>query len=480
MRAAARRFLLRAERRLNMSFIKANARWAWLLLATLLVAGCGQSQPERGDGSELGRLDQAISPTCPSGNGLFVLYYGTAASEIATIRAARPNFVVVANEDATWPDQYHYDNPAAHTGPTGIKVLAYIPMNYARQNECASNNTPNTNCTNTSCNGCSNCVPIQTRIANAMARGYDGVFFDETEDDHTAYNNACYNTVKASGAGKLVVVNPGIAAPLASLFDSADIVSVENQYNVSVAGYGQPSWRWLAVQGDPAPGAADLADEQARFNTFRSNGGFWYYSASPHWALETWFNDFAGWAKTQGNVACGASSFTVNVNGKAMDNGNAPVNGMCVFVDGSSSCSGFTPFSTTLSGGTHTITMTDFGSNVFDHWDNGSTSKARTVNVTGNAMYDAFYRTKVTVNVNALNLDNGNAPINGMCVFVDTTSSCAGFTPFTTQLTPGTHTITMTDFGSNVFHHWDNGSTSKARTVSVTTNSTYNAYYHTQ
>ena len=351
---------------------------------------------------------QLLTSSCPTGNGLFVLYYGDApnSSEMPTLRAARPNFVVAANNDPAAPDYYHFDDPAARSGPTGIKALAYIPMNYARPNECVGQNTPpNSDCTNLSCsdiNDCSSCIPIQDRITTALNAGYDGVFFDETESTLSAYNTACYNAVKQTNPGRLVIVNPGVGDPDASIFDAADIVSVENQYVASLGAYNQPSWRWLAVQGDPGTNPQpyevppqDLSDTETRFNTFRANGGFWYYSAEPHWQLEPWFSQFASWAKQQGDAPCPAS-FSVTVDALALDHGNAEIHpGMCVFLDGdTSACAGFTPFTTTLSSGNHTLTLTDFPPNVFQHWDDGSTVKARVVNVNANATYNGYYTTQ--------------------------------------------------------------------------------------
>jgi hypothetical protein len=244
-------------------------------------------------------------------------------------------------------------------------------------------------------------VPIRDRITTAMNAGYDGVFFDETDSTLSGYNSACYDAVKQSYPNRLVIVNPGVADPDPSIFDATDIVSVENQYVFALGSYGQPSWRWLAVQGDPGSNPQwydqppqSLSDAEARFNTFRSNGGFWYYSAQPAWQLEPWFTDFANWVKQQGNAPCPAS-FSVTVDALALDNGNAELHpGMCVFVDNdTSSCAGFTPFTTTLTGGSHTLTLTDYATNIFQHWDDGSTTKARAVNVNANASYYGYYTT---------------------------------------------------------------------------------------
>lgn len=67
---------------------------------------------------------------------------------------------------------------------------------------------------------------------------------------------------------------------------------------------------------------------------------------------------------------------------------------MCVVLDGhTSQCAGFTPFPATLTAGTHTPTLTNYQTNVFQHWDEGSTNKARVVNVTGNATYNGYWTT---------------------------------------------------------------------------------------
>lgn len=389
-----------------MNLRERSGRSAWVCSLMVLAFACSEGGNGAGSASAepVAAGAQALSSTCPAGNGLFVLYYGDApnSSEMPTLRAARPNFVVAANNDPAAPDYYHFDDPANRTGPTGIKALAYIPMNYGRENECAGQSNPNSSCSNTSCNGCDDCVPIQDRITTAMNAGYDGVFFDETDSDLSAYNVACYNAVKQSYPGRLVIVNPGVSDPNSSIFDAADIVSVENEYINALGSYNQPSWRWLAVQGDPGTDTPQpyqvppqsLSDTESRFNTFRSNGGFWYYSAEPHWQLEPWFTQFASWAKQQGDAPCPAS-FSVTVDALALDNGNAEVHpGMCVFLDGdTSSCAGFTPFTTTLSAGSHTLTLTDFPPNVFQHWDDGSTVKTRVVNVNANATYNGYYLT---------------------------------------------------------------------------------------
>jgi hypothetical protein len=349
---------------------------ALLVLIALSLACSGGSSPSSREEAE--RISAPITATCPAGNGLFVLYYGSSNSAIARIRAARPNFVVVANTDAQWPDKYHFDDPAGQTGPTGIKVIAYIATDYGD-------------------------LDVSLKIDAAMAAGYDGIFFDEVSPDvdDVAYNTANYQRTKGFGSGKLVIANPGRVSGVARVFEAADIVSVENKYDEPLDPTF-PAWRWLAVQGDPASVAApDAATADGRLATFRnSSGGFWYYSPersterpATHILLPPWFEEFAALARARGDVTCSTPRPTLEVRAADLDHGGAPLSGLCVFIDGATSCSGFTPLRTTLSPGNHTVAVADFAANRFDHWDNGSTTRTRTVTITADAQVTAHYHT---------------------------------------------------------------------------------------
>lgn len=230
---------------------------------------------------------------CPAGNGLFTLYYGyiqnpaSGDTTLQTIAGEHPNFVVVGQGL-----EGRGDIPA-YLHQNGIAAIQYIPMDYGTS------------------------TTITATIDTAMQAGYDGVFFDQASADGSLYgwNRAQAAHVKGYGASKLVIMNPGAVPPDASMFDYADIVSVENAYDRPLpASWGIPSWRWLAVQGDPASAAATSAqDAENRLATFRGNGGFWYYSSAyaPSGAtaisLPPWYTTFAAWVKGQGGPSCPGS-----------------------------------------------------------------------------------------------------------------------------------------------------------------------------
>jgi Spherulation-specific family 4 len=245
-------------------------------------------------------FSSAFCVTYPVDNGLFVLYYGNLDSDPGLtdkqiILAARPNFVILAGvykNDSTRPAYFHTDNGIA----TGIQVIAYIATGRGSNTE------------------------VKNQINMAMMAGYDGIFFDEVDDDDAkaGYYSDAAQKVREGGADKLVIFNPGKHRVSGWLFDCADIVSVENNVDPAT---GMPNWdlppsttdgrvvdpwRWLAVQGDPARWACDsLTTAKDRLNRFRSHGGWWYYSGpyenssgSTHIKLASWFSSFADYVKS--------------------------------------------------------------------------------------------------------------------------------------------------------------------------------------
>lgn len=80
-------------------------------------------------------------------------------------------------------------------------------------------------------------------------------------------------------------------------------------------------------------------------------------------------------------------------------------------------------------------------------------------------------------------VDLGGSSLNGMWVTIrssDGTTLKSGYTPlsFTAQ-SGSTYQVTVSDYNNYVFDHWDSGSTSKTRTITVSKDTTLTAYYAT-
>jgi hypothetical protein len=263
--------------------------------------------------------------TKPTGNGFFILYYGGSLDQ-KTKRATQetldtmvrlwqlqPNFVVIAPEfkqSSEIVNIFHKTDGKFHP----VKVLSYVIM------------------TDESCEKLRSAKDIDRHTDAAMVTGYDGMFFDCTRQDIDSYPNIHgWNAERVAVArkygNKLIIMNPGEALIDSHVFDYADIVSVENQYDIPSTAFVrmkgvEPSksekmevapWRWLAVQGDPSNTAAHTWNEAIdRLTTFRRNGGFWYYSSAyksgdklaTATELPDWLSDFAHKVQDLGDCPC--------------------------------------------------------------------------------------------------------------------------------------------------------------------------------
>jgi hypothetical protein len=264
---------------------------------------------------------------------------------------------------------------------SGISGNASCPLVAGSDGACS--NTPRSwDCT---------AVAIGTRIQNAMNAGYDGVFFDETPTNKPSYVENCATLVKNTGGQKMVVMNPGAVPPASMLSDNVDIVSVENQYASSLLGFGVRAARFMAEQGS----IADAATGLARLNTFRVNGGYWYYPTSSYSQLPAWFESYADGVNAASDEPHDCGSNPLHVAFKTFQNvaGNPEITGLWSVVTDSTSTqqTGFSPTWFSVAAGTASVTLGDFQQYHFNHWDGGSSTRPRSIVVSGNRRVNGFY-----------------------------------------------------------------------------------------
>jgi hypothetical protein len=247
--------------------------------------------------------DGVYVPVVPKGNGAFALCYGESLSKFEQIRKADPNFAIVGHFDvgtggpldskkaAQVRCVLNGQDPAECEKETGqtinntkIKTLYYVSNTCGKDTLACSKEDRKKRAK----------APleyIKQQINGVMELGYDGIFFDVTdkpEEDFKRYKDM--TDYAHSFKDKLVIVNPGISEEtVCSMFNYADIVSVENRWNKKVpscAGMNIASWRWLSVQGDAGgelnnPDSitpSDFSTAKHRLQQFRTFGGFWYYT----------------------------------------------------------------------------------------------------------------------------------------------------------------------------------------------------------
>jgi glucose/arabinose dehydrogenase len=161
-----------------------------------------------------------------------------------------------------------------------------------------------------------------------------------------------------------------------------------------------------------------------------------------------------------------------------------------IFREEADSISGLTPLVAQVQDGlAYTVSADDHQHLVFDHWEDGSTSRTRTVNLQGNdnAYLTAYYRLEknpslVDLTIDAYTLDG--TEIRGLwSVITPQTEGGApigDFTPMTHVATSGlTYTVEAQDHGTYTFSHWEDGDSNRTRTVTPTSDTTVSAYYRT-
>lgn len=94
-------------------------------------------------------------------------------------------------------------------------------------------------------------------------------------------------------------------------------------------------------------------------------------------------------------TAHAANSLTVNA--YSMSNGSPLSMWATIQSGGTTVKSGFTPLTISgTTGATYVVTISNYGSYVFDHWGNGSTANPRTINLWGDTTATAHFRTGST------------------------------------------------------------------------------------
>jgi len=137
-------------------------------------------------------------------------------------------------------------------------------------------------------------------------------------------------------------------------------------------------------------------------------------------------------------------------------------------------------------GQTYTVTVANYESYVFCHWQDGGTGADRTVTLDGNQTLTAVYSTAgtcaTTAKIKIRSLTLSGQVFTGMWLTVSSGGKvvASGYTTLTFTATVGvTYTVTMSNYQNDVFAHWGDGSTNPAKAFTATTATTLSAYYNT-
>jgi hypothetical protein len=143
--------------------------------------------------------------------------------------------------------------------------------------------------------------------------------------------------------------------------------------------------------------------------------------------------------------------------------------------------SGLTPLTFAgTTGATYSVTVSDYGSIFFDHWDNGNTARTRTLILNADMTITASYRTGPTHSLVVNSADMAGSALNGFYTIIRAGTATVR-TGFTSLSFAGNHdtsySVTVSDYGTRVFDHWNDGSTARTRTIALNADTTVTAHY---
>jgi hypothetical protein len=226
-----------------------------------------------------------------------------------------------------------------------------------------------------------------------------------------------------------------------------------------------------------APATQTLNGQTYQFQSW-SDGGAATHSTSTPASATTYTANYA--------LASPTGEYDLTVRSADLS-GNALTGYYAVIQSGGSTVqTGYTPVTYAGdAGGTYSVTVHDYSSVTFDHWDNGSTSRTRTLTLNTDTAITAHYRTpssQPTWTLIVRSQDASGDAITGYrATLYDSAGSAitSGFTPATFTLNSGQqYSIGMNDFDSYSFDKWaDNDSTANPRGVSITANTQLTAVY---
>lgn len=188
-----------------------------------------------------------------------------------------------------------------------------------------------------------------------------------------------------------------------------------------------------------------------------------------------------------GDSACPPSDHLLKVD--TVDLLGNPLKGVRTTIrteDGALVKSGFTPFEFTgNSGVSYKVSVADYDGRIFQHWEAASTARARTITLTSDTTLTASFDigdsirgfTSLTytgteeqpdLTLNALSND-GSKNLH-MWAIIDPQSSDESGTSYK---------VYASNYKDRVFDHWEDGSTSRIRTLTIDEGTTITAYYKT-
>ncbi len=324
----------------------------------------------------------------------------------------------------------------------------------------------------------------------------DGIFFDEMSNvpGNENYYSSLNQYVKSIGM-TLTMGNPGTSVP-SSYMGTEDILVIYEDLGLPTISYLSSIVQGYAKTnfGTVSYGVGSL--DTTWVSSASNDVGYMYITddnlPNPYDSLPSYFSNLVAALSTQSSPPPPTSTILA-LNIQSVNLTGAPITGLATTIQSGSSTvySGYTPetYSGT-SGTTYQVTVADSGTYTFNHWDDGSTNRVRTLTLTQATTLTAYYSvassqpppppTPNTIPLTIRSADLTGAPIIGLWTAIQSNGQTVGkgYTTLTYNATIGaTYTVSVANYGPYTFNHWDNGATSNSRTLTPTQAMTLTAYY---
>ncbi len=315
-------------------------------------------------------------------------------------------------------------------------------------------------------------VTLEQSTYTVSASNYQQITFDHWSD---GTESSTVSLSLSSNTALTAHYNDGPAASPLSASLGADMKSAPAgstiTFAASVSG-GTTPYTWSVNFGDGT---------SSPFTT--STSALKKYDSAGTYNAQATAKDALGRTATSNPVAITITSESSTLNVKTADLSGNPLNGYYATLSQGDlvAQSAFSPAVFSLdSGETYQVSVADYGDYVFSRWDDGSTSRTKTISASGPTTLTAYYTSnQATLTVSSE--DVSGETITGLWTVIkkDGATLKTGYSPLSYSGVPGTYEVTVSDYGDHEFDHWDNDSTSSTRRLSVSGNVELTAYYST-
>jgi hypothetical protein len=308
----------------------------------------------------------------------------------------------------------------------------------------------------------------------------NGIFLDEMSNMavEESYYSALTSYVHSLGLST-VVGNPGSPVP-ASFVGMVDVIVIYEKAGIPSASTLGSSTMGLSKSGFATMSYGVSSLTSSSVGAVAAYAGYIYITdegmPNPYASLPSYFAALVSDLKASASTA---SSLLI----KSTDMSGNAIAGLLTTVssNGNVVASGYTPFEFNgTTGAQYTVAVSNYGGDLFNHWENGNNNPSRTLSLTQSMTITASYSTSASasIKVESTTLSGANLPGLWTTVTYNGNVVVSGYTSLSYSGVPGNiYTVCIGNYGNYTFSHWDNLSTNPCRAVTLSQNILLTASY---